>query len=142
MDTLWRAFTCPFCSAGIKWSYGDEGPVECDCAGGVIYIRPGGHTFAWPGGPASGMWSKERYDKATPVMPFEWHDWAETNEQIEQFPLDRFGGIDKSTPIHCKCGWEGTIEQHDVHVDLMKEQFVRLNSTPEPQWTRTGVLTR
>jgi len=69
MDDKWRVFTCPTCRGyGMTW-VGDaswDGTAECDCTDGRIFIRPKGHSFEWPGGKATGMWTEEYYDKATP----------------------------------------------------------------------------
>ena len=52
----------------------DGQPEECDdCGGsGSIFIRPSGHTFQYPGGPASGSCPAGLYDLAKPyvVDPF------------------------------------------------------------------------
>jgi len=65
MDNLWRTMKCHCCN-GIKW--GGDSPEECDdCkGGGGIYIRPSGHAFLYPGGPALGMWGADEYEKAKP----------------------------------------------------------------------------
>lgn len=124
MDDKWRITICGQCCAGIKWSFGDEGPIECDCGGGVIYLRPKGHAFAWPGGPAVGWYSEERYEKGKPVMPWHWHDWKETEDEIAALPIDQFGSIDKASIVHCTCGWEGTIADNDTHVKEMETEFI------------------
>lgn len=75
MDNKWRTTQCPNCGGhGVVSDYGFSGrdflgPKECeDCWGsGKLWIRPTGHCFAYPGGPARGMWSKEQYAKSTPV---------------------------------------------------------------------------
>jgi hypothetical protein len=47
---------------------GDYEVVDCpDCDSGVVFIRPSGHLFRWPGGPAAGRTSPDEYEKATPV---------------------------------------------------------------------------
>lgn len=45
---------------------GDSLPFECgDCGGvGRLWIRPSGHLFQYPGGPAAGIWSEEKYEEA------------------------------------------------------------------------------
>lgn len=72
IDDKWRTYTCTLCRGyGMIW-VGDaawDGIAECDCGNGTIYIRPTGHTFAWPGGPANGRDTKEQYEKATPYLP-------------------------------------------------------------------------
>jgi len=68
MDDKWRITRCPSCgSSGLKWNDW-SGAEECnDCGGsGRLWIRPTGHTFMYPGGPARGMWSKEEYERSTP----------------------------------------------------------------------------
>jgi hypothetical protein len=125
MDDKWRVIRC-YCSGGIVWSYSKEGPDECDsCNGsGDIYIRPKGHMFQFPGGPALGLGGEERYKKGTPVMPFEWHCWNETEEEINSFKLDRHGSLDLSNYVHCRCGWEGTLKDHEKHIIIEEEKFI------------------
>jgi len=64
MDNKWRTVKCPKCGGyGVRMR-GDSLPFECgDCNSGVLYIRPSGHTFLWPGGPATGMWSADKYHR-------------------------------------------------------------------------------
>ena len=64
-DALWRVASCG-CCAGIKW--GGDYPRECrQCGGeGAVFIRPSGHVALYPGGPWCGMWSRTRYEQATP----------------------------------------------------------------------------
>ena len=64
MDDRWRIIPCYSCIRGLTYQ-GDECPK---CHGSErIWIRPGGHCFAWPGGPARGMMSEEAYANAFPV---------------------------------------------------------------------------
>ena len=78
MDNKWRVFTCPTCSGSgvvsVYSAYDFEGPGPCNDCGesGRIFIRPSGHCFAYPGGPAAGMWSKDKYQQSKPyVIPNE-----------------------------------------------------------------------
>lgn len=67
MDKLWRTVRCPSCGGhGLREAV--EGAVECsECEGsGGLWIRPSGHVFQYPGGPAAGMWSKYEYERGTP----------------------------------------------------------------------------
>ena len=66
MDNKWRHVECGCCH-GLQW--GGEEPREClDCMGnGLTWIRPGGHTFLYPGGPATGMRTVKDYEKGVPV---------------------------------------------------------------------------
>lgn len=76
MDNKWRSFKCSSCNGtGVVsvYSFSDfEGPGPCNDCGetGRIFIRPSGHTFAYPGGPATGMRSKKQYEEATPVKVY------------------------------------------------------------------------
>jgi hypothetical protein len=58
------------------------GADECsDCGGdGRLWIRPTGHTFMYPGGPATGMWSVEEYERSTPWEEPEYLDSALSTE--------------------------------------------------------------
>ena len=60
--TDWRTIECGNCGGGevvSDYTMGGSdflGPKECDwCGGGVLWVLPSGHMFAWPGGPARGM---------------------------------------------------------------------------------------
>lgn len=72
MDDKWRKFDCTACNGyGMIW-VGDaswDGTADCSCLNGWIYIRPTGHTFLYPGGPANGFYGKEYYEKAEPYLP-------------------------------------------------------------------------
>ncbi len=126
MDDKWRTISCGACGGyGRTWNpMAWDGVVECDCNEGIVWIRPGGHTFEYPGGRATGKESKEAYEKGTPQMPWDWHTWNHTNEEIENFPLDRNGTFEGSFPIECTCGWHGTISEHEIHAEEMKQQFI------------------
>lgn len=131
MDDKWRIVSCTMCYAGTKWSFGDEGPVECSCSGGVVYLRPKGHAFAWPGGPAIGWWTKEEYDSGTPVMPWDWHTWTETDEDLDRFEFNfQTADYAEHNIVHCSCGWQGTIAENKNHVELMEEEFIRTHKAP------------
>lgn len=68
----WRVTKCGTCRGyGVVSRYvgGDfDGPGECpECeGGGTIYLRPTGHAFLYPGGPARGIYSPAEYDAAVP----------------------------------------------------------------------------
>jgi len=72
MKTDWRTTPCPICSGHgvvLVYSHNDvEGPGECNecCGSGLFWLRPSGHVFVYPGGPARGSWPEE-YARATPV---------------------------------------------------------------------------
>ena len=63
IDDKWRVISC-VCYAGLRM--GRDEPTECtDCNGSArIFIRPSGHLFAWPGGPAVGRTSPQEYERA------------------------------------------------------------------------------
>jgi hypothetical protein len=124
VDDKWRTIGCS-CSNGIRWSYYEDGPDECrDCiGGGQIYIRPKGHLFQYPGGPAMGIASSAEYRRGTPVMPFEWHCWADPESYIEELPIDDTGSFMQDSIVHCSCGIAMTIAQHDMHCSGMKLKF-------------------
>ena len=75
MDNKWRTCRCPSCGGhgvvSVYSAYDFEGPGECgECGGsGSLFIRPSGHLFQWPGGPACGMGSREEYEAGTPWLP-------------------------------------------------------------------------
>lgn len=96
MDGNWRVMDCPSCRGyGMIW-VGDaswDGIAECDCGNGNIYLRPTGHGFQYPGGPANGFWGKEYYEKAKPYMPSCEHgtvfiNHAECDQCNEEFKRD------------------------------------------------------
>ena len=126
MDDKWRKTSCSSCYNGMKWSYTYDEPIECsDCAGsGSVYIRPTGHCFMWPGGPALGMWSKEEYKKAIPEMPFDLHVWDASEEEIDSFDLDRHGNFLSSQPVRCICGLQTTIGGHEIHTKEMEKLWI------------------
>ena len=64
MDKKWRVAACGCCN-GLEW--GGDSPRECTSCGGTgsVWIRPSGHVFLYPGGPALGRWSTQDYAKAT-----------------------------------------------------------------------------
>ena len=70
MDNLWRTTPCPACDGfGIFWSLPADGDGEClECNGsGNWWIRPSGHLFQYPGGPALGMATIEIYNAGKEV---------------------------------------------------------------------------
>ena len=132
MDGKWRTFTCRICRG-----YGMIGNPEawygyddCDnCNYGTVWIRPKGHAFQYPGGPACGMWGEEEYKKAIPVMPFDWHSWTQTESEIENFVIDRFGAFDEDlNTVTCSCGFEGSIKEHDIHAEQKEQEFISEHS--------------
>ena len=67
MDDKWRTVKCLDCNGhGMYLNAGGE-PSECITCdmSGVNWIRPSGHMFRWPGGPALGKASAEEYEQAT-----------------------------------------------------------------------------
>lgn len=125
MDDKWRTLSCPICRGYGMTMVGDGLPNECDCSSGQIWLRPKGHAFQYPGGPGSGMWGPEYYEKATPVMPWEWHWWKEGEKEVEAMVLDRWGDLDKdANTVHCECGFVGTIREHDGHVKDEEAKFL------------------
>lgn len=66
----WRWTRC-YCHHGIVQNPNtlDPDPIEHDdCHGqGVIAIRPSGHCFLFPGGPALGMWGESFYEAGWPI---------------------------------------------------------------------------
>ena len=75
MDNKWRTIQCPGCNGfgviAVYSAYDFEGPGECpECVNGTLWLRPSGHAFLYPGGPAAGMVSRETYALAAPVTPF------------------------------------------------------------------------
>lgn len=127
MDNKWRTFTCPICRGYGMTMVGDGLPDECDnCSSGQVWIRPKGHAFQYPGGPGAGMWDEDYYEKATPVMPYEWHFWKEGEKEIDTFILNKFGDLDKDQNIvHCECGFVGSIRNHEFHVEYEQQQFIK-----------------
>ena len=66
-DDKWRYIKCD-CCAGTMW--GGEYPTECsDCEGSGVeaWIRPSGHMFKYPGGPAKGCWPDGYKDAVVPA---------------------------------------------------------------------------
>jgi hypothetical protein len=129
MDNKWRTTQCPSCGgAGMRWLGEDVGECKgCD-GSGQLWIRPSGHCFEYPGGPGQGMWSKEEYEKSTPVMPYEWHFFKDF--LTAEAPLDRFGNLEPSLPVTCECGWAGTIAAHDIHYKEAQEKFIIEHRAP------------
>lgn len=74
MDDKWRTIPC-CCISGMKPGSLPPGE-ECDhCMGNMImWIRPGGHTFLYPGGPATGYQGKiagpKEYAAGKPEPPW------------------------------------------------------------------------
>lgn len=129
MDDKWRTTKCSSCSgyglisAPMSW----YGFYECNNCGesGVVWLRPKGHAFQYPGGPACGMWTPEEYEKAKPEMPYHWHAWANSEEEIDNFITDRMGSFDENlNTVTCMCGFIGTIKEHDTHAKEAEEQFI------------------
>jgi len=69
MDDKWRHVACGCCSNGLIDTWGGW-PAECQrCSGsGVVWIRPSGHLFRYPGGPACGMTTPDEYDTAILIV--------------------------------------------------------------------------
>ena len=72
MKPDWRTIQCHGCGGhGVVavYSYYDfEGADFCDVCGGAgyVFIRPTGHLFLHPGGPACGMGTPTDYQRGTP----------------------------------------------------------------------------
>lgn len=129
MDDKWRILSCPICrgygivSAPMAWF----GFTECDNCGesGTIWLRPKGHSFAYPGGPATGMWGIEYYKKGTPQMPYEWHCWTNSDKEVDDFIVDRSGSFDQDLNIvTCACGFTGSLRKHEEHAEEERIKFV------------------
>lgn len=129
MDDRWRIISCPTCGGhGVKWNpeswFGVEECYECG-GSGELWIRPKGHLFLYPGGPAIGMWDEKAYAEGTPQMPYEWHSWSNPDDEVDEFILDRSGSFDKDENIiRCNCGFMGTIREHEAHAEAARKQFV------------------
>lgn len=70
MDDKWRTIPCQKCGGlgvvSVYSAFDFEGPGECpDCINGSLWLRPSGHAFLYPGGPAAGMVSRVTYEIAT-----------------------------------------------------------------------------
>jgi hypothetical protein len=126
MDDKWRVVSCSSCRNGMYWSYTSDGPEECrGCGGsGEVWIRPKGHCFQYPGGPAAGMWDKEKYKEGTPIMPYDFHGWANTEAEVDQFATAIYGSYAPTEMVRCMCGLSMTIAEHDVHVKKMKQEWI------------------
>jgi hypothetical protein len=129
VDDKWRTLTCPICrgyglvSEPMAW-YGFN---ECDnCEeSGTVWLRPKGHSFQYPGGPATGYWGPEYYERGKPVMPYDWHAWSASDAEIEKFVTDRSGSFDQDlNRVLCECGFEGSIREHQVHANEAEKQFI------------------
>jgi hypothetical protein len=128
MDDKWRTATCGICRGyGITWNpEAWDGTEECICNNGIVWLRPKGHAFAYPGGPALGWWGKEDYEKGKPMMPYEWHSWSASDEEIEKFILDwTTGSFDQDlNQVLCMCGFEGSLREHQAHAEEAEKQFI------------------
>jgi hypothetical protein len=127
MDDKWRTITCGICrSYGITWNpEAWDGTEECDCNNGTVWLRPKGHAFSYPGGPAIGWWGEDDYKKGKPVMPYDWHAWSASDAEIEKFILDRSGTFDQDlNMVICECGFKGSIRQHQAHAEEAERQFI------------------
>jgi hypothetical protein len=131
MDDKWRTVKCGSCNGGMIWNWTEDGPTECnDCGGGGFsWIRPSGHLFQYPGGPGAGMWDKEAYEHGTPMMPMEYHDLKNLSDD---YPIDDMGNVLPSLAVECKCGWEGTYAEYDIHYQNEEMKF-RLEHNPNYQ---------
>jgi hypothetical protein len=129
MDDKWRTAACSSCggfglvNAPTAW----YGFYECkDCGeSGTVWLRPKGHAFQYPGGPALGWYSEEAYKKGKPMMPYEWHAWSASDEEIDNFIVDRMGSFDQDlNRVICMCGFGGTLREHQIHAEKMEKQFI------------------
>jgi len=75
MDSKWRYIYCGICQAGEYWVDSLYGPYSITCpychGWHKIYLRPSGHAFAYPGGPAIGRYSSVEYE-AGYIDPVPW----------------------------------------------------------------------
>lgn len=75
MDDKWRVIGCGTCrgygTVSVYSATDFEGPGDCpECDGtGAVWLRPTGHAFAYPGGPAKGVYSPDDYKIARAVGP-------------------------------------------------------------------------
>jgi hypothetical protein len=65
IDSKWRRLRCG-CIGGMIPGVEPPGQ-ECNCYDGWLYVRPSGHAFAYPGGPALGSVGHDDYERATPL---------------------------------------------------------------------------
>ena len=126
MDDKWRTIGCSFCTTGMVWNWTYDEPDECrNCNGsGTVWIRPTGHCFEYPGGHALGLWSKEKYGRGTPEMPYALHAWNHTDKEVDSWPTNIYGSFLDDQRIKCVCGWEGTLLDNDIHTKEMKQKWI------------------
>lgn len=139
MDDKWRIISCPCCTNGMYWSYTYDEPADCrNCEGsGRLYIRPTGHLFQYPGGPAAGMWDKEKYENAIPVMPFFLHDWDHATEEVDSWPIGEDGDLLPSQQISCMCGQIETFKTFINHRNKMEQEWIESHKSNLPVAQRT-----
>ena len=130
MDDKWRTISCPHCGGhGVTWNpeswFGVEECNECG-ESGRLWIRPLGHLFQYPGGPGAGMWDEKAYAEGTPMMPYEWHAWSASDEEINKFIVNSYtGSFDEDlNKVVCTCGFEGTLREHQAHAEEAERQFI------------------
>ena len=72
IDDRWRTLPCSPCGGHgvvpVYSAFDFEGPGECSSCGGMgrVFIRPSGHLFLWPGGPAAGKTDASEYEQGAP----------------------------------------------------------------------------
>lgn len=88
MDNKWRTISCG-CDGGIEWRLTLGGYYDYTCSGckgsGTIYLRPSGHAFSYPGGPAVGSYTSVAYETAEPVES--WDDEIAREKRVQDFIL-------------------------------------------------------
>lgn len=124
MDSQWRTLPCFYCqNVGNLWSSKVDYCEICE-SNGILWIRPQGQLFGYPGGPAVGSIADEWYTKATPMMPFDWHILNEQDNDFDNFLLTEEGLWSIDNIVHCSCGWEGNYIDHALHVESEEKLFV------------------
>ena len=69
IDDKWRTIQCYHCDGhGMYAGWGGEIAEGYLCSQGRIFIRPTGHLFQYPSGPARGMTTKDAYLKGERVL--------------------------------------------------------------------------
>lgn len=131
MDENWRTMTCYLCNGtGLKTGLSRDDAGTCDCYQGVIWLRPKGHMFKYPGGPADGVGPEEWYEKGTPKMPWEWHALDEKKNDFDSFDTEDGGDWCNCNQVVCNCGWTGGYKDHDIHWKLEEKMFQQRKLRP------------
>lgn len=133
MDDKWRVKSCDICrGGGVVWLGEDVGGCRTCNEAGRVYLRPKGHAFEYPGGPAVGWWSEQDYEEASPVMPWSWHFLK--NFDYENAPIDpRTGDPIGTQAVECECGWVGTFDAHELHCTQKELEFIAERKPDDPR---------